>query len=571
MWEDARVDEKRKQGGGFRFDDERPQKGPKYRFTVQEVTEEELARAAKEEARGDAPTTDNPDADPGRWEWRMVAIVLVLLPMVYWLQQWTRELHGETLSTAPAEVRRSEEIRDPGVSNLTVLSKLAVKFAFVGEEDGYRARQKPLDEQEKEADPAPSSKVSKRVAPAAPPSNEDEEEDEGNGTITLEKIESLAWTRTDRLRVAIVAGELEGPQAALSRLQKLQSEAEPGGDLASEIEWLKLVYQKGPQAVSGEAAAALESRHGWFGRLALSFGKPMSDGQRWDVAAGGEEIVEAVTGTRAVIIALSILGMIGLIVGAIVVLRLRRRGELVNYQRPAPGGSVFLETFGIFLAGFAFLLLLDLLFFGLGIEGSVAALGMREVLLWCLVVTTVWPVFRGMGWARWRDAVGWHKGAGIWREIVAGAAGYFCSQPIVWIGALLGYIVEKAIGTEEPAASFGYGLFDVPAEGSIVLFVLGILSAVVWAPVVEETIFRGSLFRHLSGRMNLVWATLISAALFGFIHPYSPSGLIQVASSGLVFGFMRAWRGSLIASVTAHALHNAMVSVMSVVLVTMLG
>lgn len=563
-------DDQHKQGGGFRFDDERPQKQPKFRFTVQEVTEEELARAAKEEARREAGgPIDDGDADPGRWEWRMVAIVLVLLPMVYWLQQWTRELHGETLSTAPAEVRRSEEIRDPGVSNLTVLSKLAVKFAFVGEEHGYRARQKPLEGREKETKEKTAPRVSRRAAPAAQPDEEDEEE--GDGPITLGKIESLAWTRTDRLRVAIVAGELDGPEAALSRLDALQSEAVAGGDLASEIQWLKLVYQKGPEAVTGEAAAALESRHGWFGRLAMSFGKPMSDGLRWEVAAGGEEIVQAVTRTRAVIIAVSIFGLLGLIVGGIVVIKLRREGALVAYERPAPGGSVFLETFGIFLGGFAFLLLLDLLFFGLGIEGSVAALSVRELLLWCLVVTTAWPVFRGMAWRRWLHAAGWHKGAGVWREIRAGVLGYICSQPIVWIGAIVGFIVEKAIGTEEPAASFGYGMFDVPAEGSIVLFVLGILSAVLWAPVVEETIFRGSLFRHLSGRMNLVWATLISAALFGFIHPYSPSGLIQVASSGLVFGFMRAWRGSLIASVTAHALHNAMVSAITVVLVMMLG
>src|SRR5688572_22779768 len=110
--------------GGFRFEDERPSKKAKFGFTVEEVSEQADARAGG----SDAPPLSAGDADPGRWEWRMVAIVLVLLPLVYWLQQWTRSLHGETLSTAPAQVRRSEEIRDPGVSELTILSKLTVKM-----------------------------------------------------------------------------------------------------------------------------------------------------------------------------------------------------------------------------------------------------------------------------------------------------------------------------------------------------------------------------------------------------------------------------------------------------------
>lgn len=86
--------------------------------------------------------------------------------------------------------------------------------------------------------------------------------------------------------------------------------------------------------------------------------------------------------------------------------------------------------------------------------------------------------------------------------------------------------------------------------------VLGLLSAVVWAPIVEETLFRGALYRFLRTRIGVVAAVLLSAAVFGAIHPYGGTGLVHVAVLGVLFACLREWRGSLIAPVVAHALHN---------------
>lgn len=551
-------------GGQSQPGGKNPRRNNAYGFTVSEVSEDSLSHAVKYKKPGSKkkPVVETGGVDPGRWEWRMLAIVLVALPLVYLLQHWTRQLRGETLGTAPIEVRQSEELRDPGVSDLTVTSKLAVKFAFVYELNGHRQPNKTLAEQKAE-----QSKDS--------PSGGDDNSSNADITdldeeLSVRGIERLAWTRTDRMRVAIVAGELDGAWAAISRLNALSTEATPDGDLASEITWLKMIYENGPDSIPAEARESLMSRHGWFGRLAVSFGKPKHDELRWSVVSGGEEIAKALNRTVVIVIIMSIFGLIGLLVSIFVILWLHRAGNLIMFEPPPPGGSVFLETFGIFLAGFAFLLLIDLMLFGMGVEGTIAALAIKEVLLWSLVAATAWPLLRGMKWRSWLHAVGWHRGSGIGREIGAGVLGYLCSQPIVWIGALIGVVVERLTDSADAESAFGYGLFDVPAQGSWLLFILGIMSAVIWAPIVEETIFRGSLFRYLSGRMRMVWATVISAILFGLIHPYSPSGLIQVASMGLVFGFMRAWRDSIIAAVTAHALHNALVSSMSVVLLTML-
>jgi membrane protease YdiL (CAAX protease family) len=232
---------------------------------------------------------------------------------------------------------------------------------------------------------------------------------------------------------------------------------------------------------------------------------------------------------------------------------------------------VFLETFGVFLGGFAFLLLMELLFFGVHAEGTIAAAATSEILMWTLVVTIAYPLIRGMRRPEWRRAMGPHTGEGVKAELIAGLVGYLGAQPLVWIGSVIGNMVEAAAGGADSEAVSGWGMFESPTQGTGILFWLGIMSAVIWAPLVEESIFRGALFRHLSGRVGLLWTAVITAVCFGFIHPYTSSGLIQVASGGVAFGLMRAWRGSLIAPMTAHAIHNAVVSLMPAVLIGMLG
>jgi hypothetical protein len=94
--------------------------------------------------------------------------------------------------------------------------------------------------------------------------------------------------------------------------------------------------------------------------------------------------------------------------------------------------------------------------------------------------------------------------------------------------------------------------------------ILGTMGAVILAPLIEETIFRGALYQYLRSRFGVLTAVVLSATLFGAIHPYNGPGVIQVASMGLVWGLLREWRGSLIAGVVAHALHNGMLSLFNI-------
>jgi membrane protease YdiL (CAAX protease family) len=59
---------------------------------------------------------------------------------------------------------------------------------------------------------------------------------------------------------------------------------------------------------------------------------------------------------------------------------------------------------------------------------------------------------------------------------------------------------------------------------------------------------------------------LVTAAVFGMVHPYTTAGLVQVGMIGIVFGLLREWRGSLIAPMVAHALHNGTIAFTTVMI-----
>ncbi len=85
--------------------------------------------------------------------------------------------------------------------------------------------------------------------------------------------------------------------------------------------------------------------------------------------------------------------------------------------------------------------------------------------------------------------------------------------------------------------------------------------AVVLAPLCEEFIFRGLLFRGLRRDLPLVWAAAASAAVFAIIHP--SLGVIPVFGLGLACALAYARTGWLLAPIVAHALYNGVVVLLS--------
>ncbi len=86
--------------------------------------------------------------------------------------------------------------------------------------------------------------------------------------------------------------------------------------------------------------------------------------------------------------------------------------------------------------------------------------------------------------------------------------------------------------------------------------ILAVVTVVAVAPLAEEIIFRGLLYRLTSSLWGVAPAALISALVFGIVHgePWFLFGLIGV---GLMLAFIYETTRSVTACWVAHAVHNS--------------
>jgi membrane protease YdiL (CAAX protease family) len=90
-----------------------------------------------------------------------------------------------------------------------------------------------------------------------------------------------------------------------------------------------------------------------------------------------------------------------------------------------------------------------------------------------------------------------------------------------------------------------------------------VLLAVLVAPIVEETFFRGILFRSIRDRRGFWPGALVSGVLFGLVHwvpsPWQDAVLLQtiMVFTGIALAWIYERRGSLLANIAAHMAFNA--------------
>lgn len=116
---------------------------------------------------------------------------------------------------------------------------------------------------------------------------------------------------------------------------------------------------------------------------------------------------------------------------------------------------------------------------------------------------------------------------------------------------LIGLLLQ-ALGVQQTQEAMFEGVLSAPPSQ----FVAVLLAAGVFAPVVEETFFRGYIFTGLTGRWGVRAAFVVSAVLFALVHTNLQAAL-PLFYAGLVLAFAR-WRsGSLVPGMVAHSLNNA--------------
>ncbi len=132
----------------------------------------------------------------------------------------------------------------------------------------------------------------------------------------------------------------------------------------------------------------------------------------------------------------------------------------------------------------------------------------------------------------------------------------FWVTPAIVVGAFLAVevyaVIADAIGGSNllPKSNLNE---DILNQTSFIVLA-GVL-ALVLAPLVEETFFRGFLFGGLTRRFSLFTAALISGFLFSLAHG-QPTTLIPFTLVGMLFAAGYAYTGSIWTTVSAHFIFN---------------
>jgi membrane protease YdiL (CAAX protease family) len=107
---------------------------------------------------------------------------------------------------------------------------------------------------------------------------------------------------------------------------------------------------------------------------------------------------------------------------------------------------------------------------------------------------------------------------------------------------------------EDPAGGLSYA--DSGLSGLAFL----IVSSCIFAPLAEETLYRGILHRSLSNRMGVLAGALLSSVIFASLHFYDYYGLASVAAFGFICALTYQSTGSLIDVVALHMLYNTTIT-----------
>jgi membrane protease YdiL (CAAX protease family) len=166
----------------------------------------------------------------------------------------------------------------------------------------------------------------------------------------------------------------------------------------------------------------------------------------------------------------------------------------------------------------------------------------------------------------WAEIIGWPDRPRVVHELAVGAGlGILVRIASAIVATGIVFLLRGA--SDEPV--------DLPAQIDPDLAGWGLVSfaifAVVAAPILEEFVFRGLLFRSIADRSGFWAGAIVSAFAFGAFHLLTPGEGLDVLALGITHvgtGLGLAWiywtRRNLLASIGGHAVFN-LIAVVSII------
>tara|TARA_R110002096_G_scaffold344921_11_gene538356 strand:+ start:42302 stop:43876 length:1575 start_codon:yes stop_codon:yes gene_type:complete len=417
----------------------------------------------------------------------------------------------------------------------------------------------------------------------------------------MEQIESYEVIPEDRVRSTILIGEFEGDEPAMESLEaarldvaKMHAQAvvfDPDAEVnddnpapmysaerlapvLADLDALETIYQDGREALEQSQSDRLVKRYGVLGQAAITHGMDDSDPMREPAVTGFVGIMVLMVGLIMLVLCAFLAGCVLLILGIIQFATGKLQLRFAENQPSVRPKTVFLETYSIFVVCFG---IMSIGLFALSVHVNPNLDGISIFTQWLLLLVPLWALLRGVSKADWKQSLGLHRGEGVLKEIGCGFVAYLASVPVYFLGVVVVFVLmilseafKAATGNTAAPEAMTNPVMDIIAASGPLGILLFFLLATLWAPITEELIFRGALFKYFRGRLHWVFAGLLTATLFAFMHNYGPMLVAPLIALGFMFAFMREWRGSIIASMTAHFIHNATLFIFMITLIQLI-
>lgn len=420
-----------------------------------------------------------------------------------------------------------------------------------------------------------------------------------NLNMTAKMMMSMPWSEEDKLKQlkqlsigpldqryghAVLLNELLGPEAAIEQLtivdkalsEFLESNEDDSSKIPSEtqVELRRVVGELFEQYAEGNFDTSklpaddrelMSDKLGFVGELALL---PETSTDK----VGREEIETEVSGVFTRIVGISTVGLCVLLAALASSVTLYGmwyfRQSKSHFADQTNRGFVYLETFAAWLAWF---IALQFMF-----AFVMAMLSMQHLVLqfsplmfFVSLLALVWPCLRGVPVSQMLKDIGWEL-RNPFKEAAVGAFCYLAMIVPLAMGVIattgLEYQVTRLLppGEFESRTTVSHPIEQEIASGDPTIWAFMLIATCIAAPVVEETVFRGVLYRYLrdgaSKRFttgtSIAIAAILNAVLFAAIHPQGIIAVPLLSSLAIGFSLVREWRGSLIAPMTMHAIHN---------------
>ena len=119
-------------------------------------------------------------------------------------------------------------------------------------------------------------------------------------------------------------------------------------------------------------------------------------------------------------------------------------------------------------------------------------------------------------------------------------------------------VLRRAMGSAG-ANDPGGGLS--PGDSGLWGLAFALVSACLLAPVAEETLYRGVLFRSCRNQLGVIPAALLSSVVFALLHFYDGYGLASVGVFGFSCALLYSATGSLTSVIALHMLYNTAIKI----------